>query len=692
MTARETINQLHAQGFKLVFWPQKGDQKGPLEKDWPRRPYLPADYKDGHRVGLLLGTELSPGKFAHDVDIDWTAGYNIAAAFLPRTDFVYGRASKKVSHCIYTLSEAIPTFQYKDPIDGVTLIEIRGTKDDGSVGFQSMAPPSVWSKDGKLEPLEFRAFKSPAHFESTTHFTQRITLAAIGMLLAKRFGHNGFGHDVRLAWAGFLLRASIAPEDLVTMGEAISIYCNNREVVDVRTVVESTVAGLAANNKKVKGGPALAKLLGSGDVGKKIIEVINTWLGRDSDFIRTPDGLIVKDNQHNVRRAIQLVGLELSYHEFAERMLVSVDNKPVVPLDDRIMNAAWLKIDRECRFRPSFAFFEAVLTDSAYDVCFHPVRDYLASLRWDQTPRIDHWLSRYGGADDSDYLHAVSSIVLIAAVRRIMQPGCKYDEMLMLESAQGFSKSSALRSLCPKDEWFSDDLPLNVDAKEIIERTLGKWIIEASDLAGHRKADRDHLKSMLSRQTDGPARMAYAHIPVERPRQFIIIGTTNSAEYLADPTGSRRFWPVKVKRFNLEQLIADRDQLWAEAAVREASGASIRLPEALWDVAGEHQELRRNADAWESVLHSAILKTPASGDGKVRIATDELWSALGIPLERRDRSASIRISDIMQRLGLKRTTVRRDDDSVGQGYVAEAETTLQLERRAVARSQEDVPF
>jgi hypothetical protein len=670
------LQQYFQRNFKVVFWPAVGDQKGPKAKDWPRHPAQLSDYCEGDRVGILTGVEIAPGHFLHDVDIDWAPGYDVAAAFLPKTEFIYGRSSKHVSHCFYTLSEPLPRGEYKDPVDGTMLLEIRGTKENGELGWQSMAPPSTWSKEGKHEQLTFRKSGDPSHFEDVVLFRQRVALGAIGMLFAKCFGKNGFGHEVRLAWAGFLLRASVAPEDIIKMGEAMSVYCNNREVHDVRQVVESTVTALAGGNKKVKGGPALAKMIGEG--GKKVISEVSRWLGRDSDFVRV-EGVIVKDNQDNVRHAVALLGFELQYQEFAEKMLVTGPDRIPHPIDDRILNNIWLRIDRECRFRPTFTFFEKVLTDAAYDNTFHPVRDYLAGLEWDEEPRIDGWLATYGGAidaglsdyDDSlTYLEAISSIVLIAAVRRVLHPGCKYDEMLVLESQQGFNKSGALRALCPKEEWFSDDLPLNVDAKEIIERTLGKWIIEASDLVGGRKAERDHLKSMLSRQVDGPARMAYAHIPVERPRQFIIIGSTNDKEYLADATGSRRFWPVKVKRFDVAGIINDRDQLWAEAVVREVKGESIRLPERLWASAGEHQERRREVDAWEDILYEVAVGLEPASSGAVRVATNALWEKLGIEPARRDRLGAKRISEIMQRLGFERVMVR-DAGKVQVGYERE---------------------
>ncbi len=258
----------------------------------------------------------------------------------------------------------------------------------------------------------------------------------------------------------------------------------------------------------------------------------------------------------------------------------------------------------------------------------------------------------------------------MAAVKRIYAPGCKYDEMLVLESGQGLSKSTALQALCPRAQWFSDDLLLTAGSKQIIEATLGKWIIESSDLAGKRKTELEQLKACLSRQVDG-ARMAYARKSNERPRHFIIIGTTNSPAYLPDSTGARRFWPVTIKEFDVERLTRDRDQLWAEAVVRVKQGASIRLPKELWPAAGEQQEKRREVDPWEDVLHRAMSQVPTKSDSRRRISSSALWMSLGVAVDRQDRAGALRIGQIMQRLGCKSTTVRDSDTgTVVTGYVS----------------------
>ena len=689
MTSERTLVQSYFdRGFKLVFWPGSGDWKGPRERDWLERAaagrYTIADYHEGDRVGLMHGVELSPGKFVVDVDIDWGPGVEIAKAMLPLTQFIWGRSSKKVSHCLYTCPDVIPMYAYKDVgKDGKTLIEFRADK------HQSMAPPSIWEKDGRREPLTFMIDKELTFIDSAAKLKQRVCLAAIGMLLGIHLGKNGFGHEPRLAWAGFLMRLGVSDDDLQAMGVALSRHCNNTEEEDVARVIESTRKGLAADNKKVKGGPSLAKLIG--EQGKAIVARINEWVGRDSDFIRDKNTLVIPKNQENIRRAIELLNYDLSYDQFADRLLINGK-----AMEDHEVEHIYFQIDTEFHFLPPWDFFKQKVRHLAWSNGFHPVKDYLQRLEWDNQSRLDAWLIDAAGVEDSPYVRAVSSIMLIAAVRRIQHPGSKYDEMMVWESTQGGLKSSAAQALCPNPAWFSDDLPLNLKSQQLIEATLGKWIVEASDLAGKRKTEIEHLKAMLSRQVDGPARMAYAHFPVERPRHFIIIGTTNSTAYLTDPTGARRFWPISVGTFDVAWIVANRDQLWAEASVREAAGESIRLKEELWPVAAEHQEARREIDPWEGIIRATLLALPVNSGGRRRIATEELWSALAIPVDRRDRYGSLRISDIMQRLGFKRTRVRLPGEDVQVGYVQDADTIDRVEAHDTIEGREvgadDVPF
>lgn len=345
------------------------------------------------------------------------------------------------------------------------------------------------------------------------------------------------------------------------------------------------------------------------------------------------------------------LGVTVSYDEFQDRLLVAGLPECGDVLSDAAMTRLWLLTDERFGFRPAKEFFWDVVADAARRNTFHPVRDYLSGLQWDCTSRIDTWLTAYGGAADSTYSRAVGALMLVAAVRRIRQPGCKFDEMVVLESEQGKDKSSALALLAIRDEWFTDDMPLNADSKVVIERLAGRWIVEAGELKGMRKGDVEGLKAFLSRRVDR-ARAAYARLTQEVPRQCILVGTTNSQRYLRDGTGNRRFWPVAVGTFDLEALRRDRDQLWAEAAAREATGVSIRLDRALWAEAAEEQEARRIEDPFVVTL-GAIL---GQQGGKLRAA--DAWDLLGIPAGMQTQDQNARFGEAMRELGWERTKLR----------------------------------
>jgi predicted P-loop ATPase len=232
--------------------------------------------------------------------------------------------------------------------------------------------------------------------------------------------------------------------------------------------------------------------------------------------------------------------------------------------------------------------------------------------------------------------------------------------MLVLEGDQGAGKSSALAILAADPAWFSDSCPFNAEGREVIEALSGKWIVEAGELAGLRKASSEKLKSFLSRTVD-QGRAAYGRIPQSVRRQCIFIGTTNSAAYLNDGTGNRRFLPVRIERFDLECLKRDRDQLWAEAAVRERDGESIRLPESLWAYAAAEQDNRRVEDPIVAALETAF----GASTGRIRASC--VWELLDIPMAQRASMAAA-VGKAMQELGWERRKLRFGGPNPEWGY------------------------
>lgn len=225
----------------------------------------------------------------------------------------------------------------------------------------------------------------------------------------------------------------------------------------------------------------------------------------------------------------------------------------------------------------------------------HPVKEYLLNVKkWDETPRIDNWLATCCGAEPNRYHQLVGSKFLIAAVRRVMQPGCKFDAMLVLEGEQNAGKSSVPRTLA-SPKWFTDGVGAGSSSKETIELTSGKWLVECAELAGMSKRDVNEVKQALSKQVD-LARLSYDRFAKEVPRQFVFFGTTNNTQYLSDITGGRRFWCVKTGTIDLVALERNRDQLWAEAVVREKRGERIYLKDDEYVLAVTEQAKREVDD------------------------------------------------------------------------------------------------
>ena len=244
--------------------------------------------------------------------------------------------------------------------------------------------------------------------------------------------------------------------------------------------------------------------------------------------------------------------------------------------------------------------FDAALTEYAHRRAFHPVQDYFNELPpWDRQFRAERLFIDNLGADDTDYIRAVTRHWLLAAVARVFHPACKFDYCLVLKGRQGIGKSTLLSQLCVKPDWF---LALqSLQGKDSVINILGRWIIELVEMQGLHKADTDQIKSFIS-ETQDVIRLPYDKRESVFKRQCVFAATTNDSTFLKDQTGNRRFWIVECNA-NDYALRAELDikQIWAEVYhwYRElfADGfdaSRLDLPRALKpiaaDIACQHTE------------------------------------------------------------------------------------------------------
>lgn len=283
------------------------------------------------------------------------------------------------------------------------------------------------------------------------------------------------------------------------------------------------------------------------------------------------------------------------------------------------------------------------------DRSYHPIREFIENLpEWDKVPRVDTLLIDYLGADDNEYVRAVTRKTLCAAIKRVLYPGCKFDSMLVLNGPQGVGKSTLIAKLA--GEWFSDSLNLgDTKDKTAAEKLQGYWILEIGELAGLKKAEVETLRSFLSRQND-IYRAAFGKRATPHLRQCVFFGTTNAESgYLRDTTGNRRFWPVKTPGTGIKhswdltpELIC---QIWAETLVYVKQGEKLYLSAELEALSKAEQREAMESDERE---------------GLVRLYLDTLlpedWDGMDI-FERRNFLTGSDFGDT-QKLGtVKRTQV-----------------------------------
>ena len=248
---------------------------------------------------------------------------------------------------------------------------------------------------------------------------------------------------------------------------------------------------------------------------------------------------------------------------------------------------------------------------------FHPVKDYLNSLSWDGKERLETVLIDYFGAEDNKYTRAASRIFICGAVARILNPGCQLDYVTTIVGKQGIRKGTFYRYMAKKDDWYTE--LATIKYKEAIEETMGKWIVEMAEMAPTKRSEIEEMKAFITNKSK-TIRLAYARNPVDVPRQYVLVASTNEPTFLKDPTGDRRYLPVdadmtKVRKSILSDLKNEVDQIYAEAMVtyKKLKYKALMLSPEEEVLASIEQDNHRIVDDEESTIIE-FLDTPLPKD------------------------------------------------------------------------------
>ena len=353
----------------------------------------------------------------------------------------------------------------------------------------------------------------------------------------------------------------------------------------------------------------------------------------------------------------------LAYDEFAGHVVIRKrpqwphwpEATPDTPWTDHHESLVRLWFQREAAINASLGDVGRAIQKVARDNSFHAARQYFNALNWDGTPRLDTWLVKYLGAEDTNYARAIGPRYMISAVARIFEPGCKVDHVLVLEGPQGKQKSEGLRILAIRDEWFTDRLS-HVSSKDAaLEVSAGVLIVEIAEMEVLTRASSSAGKAFITRRFD-PFRPPYGRHMTRRKRQCVFAGTINpeSGGYLKDATGARRFWPVACGVIERVALERDRDLLWAEAVHRYSNGEKwfLETPE-LEALATAEQKARFKVDAWHEPIRKWL------GDRTDVSIWEVLEHALGRPPEQWTQIAQNRVAAILTHLEFSRHRPRK---------------------------------
>lgn len=274
--------------------------------------------------------------------------------------------------------------------------------------------------------------------------------------------------------------------------------------------------------------------------------------------------------------------------------------------------------------------YEDAFSEFQHEREYDPIMQRIDALAWDGTKRVEQFLTKWLGADDTPYNRECSRLMFAGGIHRAYNAGCKFDNVIVLIGKQGGGKSTIAQWLAITPELYSSIKTIN--GQKGLEGIAGKWIVEIEELLATLANDysgtktEENTKAFLSTSSDF-YRKPYDRRPTDSPRRCIFIGTTNRTEFLTDKTGARRWFPVTVHADGRNLYEHEREcreyilQCWAEMKAAYDANDAFSSPIAnveLLAVIKSKQEEAEQDDWREGVIEEYL-------QGKRRACLIEIW-------------------------------------------------------------------
>lgn len=359
----------------------------------------------------------------------------------------------------------------------------------------------------------------------------------------------------------------------------------------------------------------------------------------------------------NMAKAIEHAGMsevEIRYDEFKDEIVWTPAGQDAWrPFSDQ----HYVSLQRTLERRGFKSVPKEMLRDVIYAHAkahaFDTAIRWLELRRWDGHSRVDTFLTRYFGVEDTPYTRAVSRYLWTALAGRVLEPGCKVDMVPILVGDQGLGKSVGVKAIAPTTETFCEVSFAERD-EDLSRKMRGRLVGEIGELRGLHSRELEHIKAWVTR-THEDWTPKFKEFNTTFPRRLVFIGTTNKDEFLADETGNRRWLPVRTTAIDVEALRADRDQLWAEgAALFTAEG--VAWADAM-HLAAEIHDQHMMSDAWEDAIERWFDEPDVAGEtvrarGFLQVG-EVMAGALSIETRSIRRGDEMRVAAILRKLGLK---------------------------------------